>query len=171
MSQTARQPRAYHSGPWERLVDGFRYGGGLGQWAWLAHRVTGLGILLYLVIHIFDTFFVVVNPAMYDHALALYGGWTGGGYYWPLRWAFRFGELGLFACVLFHALNGLRVIAFDFFPSACQRQKLLFRLVVILFLAVMVPAGAWIVWPLGQAPPARPEHGEPADVAATAPAR
>ncbi|MBX6314852.1 MAG: hypothetical protein IRY99_18325, partial [Isosphaeraceae bacterium] len=137
-----------------------RYGGGVGQWSWLVHRVTGLGILLYLVAHITDTFFVVVNPAMYDHALKLYGGWVDGTYYWPLRWAFRLGELGLFACVVFHALNGLRIITFDFWPAAARYQKGLFQAVVVAFLVIMIPATVWIVWPLGKAPTPRPERGE-----------
>src|SRR5262245_24535804 len=102
MSQTLRSPRVYRRGSWSTFVEGLRYGGGIGQWSWLIHRVAGLGILLYLVAHITDTFFVVVDPAWYDHALALYGGWWSGQYYWPLRWAFRIGEVGLIASVLFH---------------------------------------------------------------------
>jgi succinate dehydrogenase / fumarate reductase cytochrome b subunit len=160
MSQTTlRRPAPYRPGLWTRLLEGLRYGGGIGQWSWLVHRLTGLGILLYLVVHIVDTFFVVVSPAMYDHALDLYGGWVGGGYYWPIRWAFRFGELGVFACVLFHSLNGLRVVAFDFWPRAVNYQRDLFRAVVAVFLVVMLFAGAWILWPLRKAPPPRPGHG------------
>src|SRR5581483_3580298 len=80
MSRTLQSPRYYRRGWWSGFVEGLRYGGGIGQWSWLVHRVTGLGILLYLTIHIVDTFFVVVNPAWYDHAMALYGGWVSGSY-------------------------------------------------------------------------------------------
>ena len=159
MSQALRSPRAYHPGPWRRVAEGLRYGGGVGQWSWLIHRVTGLGILLYLIVHIIDTFFVVANPEWYDHALALYGGRIGGDYYWPLRWAFRLGELGLIACVLFHAVNGLRIVLFDFWPQAARYQKELFRAVLWIFWVIMIVVAAWVVWPLFSAPPGhRPEQ-------------
>jgi succinate dehydrogenase / fumarate reductase cytochrome b subunit len=158
MSQTIRRPQPYRPGLAERLVEGFRYGGGTGQWSWLAHRLTGMGILIYLVAHITDTFFVVVNPAWYDHALALYGGWVGGEYYWPLRWAFRVGELGLIASVLFHSLNGIRIVLFDFWPKGAHYHREMLRAVMIVFVVVMVPVTAWVVWPLFSAPGHRPEQ-------------
>src|SRR5579875_3770564 len=51
-----RGPHYYRRGFWERMGEGLRYGGGVGQWSWLIHRLTGLGVLLFLVIHIVDTF-------------------------------------------------------------------------------------------------------------------
>jgi succinate dehydrogenase / fumarate reductase, cytochrome b subunit len=164
MSQTLRSPRVYRRGAWSRLVEGLRYGGGVGQWSWLIHRITGLGILAYLVAHITDTFFVVVNPAWYDHALALYGGWVSGEYYWPIRWAFRLGELGLIASVLFHSINGVRIVLFDFWPRAAQYQRQIFWAVVAVFLAIMIPVAVWVVLPLGSAPEHRPEQAEAGDL-------
>lgn len=152
MSQAIRSPRYYRRGPWSRLVEGLRYGGGVGQWAWLIHRVSGLGILLYLVAHITDTFFVVINPAWYDHTMSLYGGTIGGQYYWPIRWAFRIGELGLIACVLFHSLNGIRVVLLDFWSSGARYQEKMFTVVVIAFWVIMVPVAIWVLMPLLSAP-------------------
>ena len=93
-SPPLRTPRVYRRGPWTRFIEGLRYGGGVGQWSWLIHRVTGLGILAFLVIHIIDTFLVVAYPAEYDFTVAIYGGVFAGTYYWPLRWAFRFSRAG-----------------------------------------------------------------------------
>ncbi len=160
MSGTLREPRVYRRGARERFVEGLRYGGGVGQWSWLIHRATGLGILLFLIIHVVDTFLVVAFPALYDHTVAIYGGtlaglppaWGINGYYWPIRWAFRIGELGLIACVLFHAINGLRVMAFDFWPGAEARQRPLFVLVMAVFLAIMIPLTIWVLLPLTGAP-------------------
>jgi succinate dehydrogenase / fumarate reductase cytochrome b subunit len=160
MSQTLRQPRVYRRGAWARFKEGLSYGGGIGQWSWLIHRITGLGILLYLVAHISDTFFVVVNPSLYDHTLALYGGWWNETYYWQIRWAFRLGELGLIACVLFHSLNGIRIVLFDFWPPAAQYQRELFRVVLLLFLLIFIPVTIWVVRPLLKAPEMRPEQEE-----------
>jgi succinate dehydrogenase / fumarate reductase cytochrome b subunit len=161
MAQSLQTPRYYRRGSWATFVEGLRYGGGVGQWSWLIHRVTGLGILLYLFVHILDTFFVVLNPAWYDHAMALYGGWLSGSYYWPLRWGFRLGELGLIVCVLFHAVNGIRIVLFDFWPGAARYQKELFWAVVIVFLAIAIPVAVWVVLPLFHAPDARPEQSSP----------
>ena len=160
MSQTVRQPRVYHRGPWRRFVEGLRYGGGIGQWSWLIHRVTGLGILFFLIIHVIDTFFVVAFPELYDHTVSIYGGtlsglppaWGINGYYWPVRWAFRVGELGLISCVVFHALNGLRVVSFDFWPGSEARQRQLFTVVMVAFLAIMIPVTIWVLLPLTGAP-------------------
>jgi succinate dehydrogenase / fumarate reductase cytochrome b subunit len=159
MSTTLRQPQAYNPGMFARLRDGLRYGGGSGQWSWLLHRVTGIGVLLFLIIHIVDTFFVVAYPSLYDHTVGIYGGMLTGlpwesvnGYYWGLRWAFRVGELGLIASVLFHALNGVRIILFDFWPKAAAHQHRLFQVVVVLFFAIMIPVTIWVLLPLRKAP-------------------
>jgi succinate dehydrogenase / fumarate reductase cytochrome b subunit len=159
MTTMTKPPRAYRRGLCMRLAEGyFRYGGGIGQWSWLFHRLTGLGILAYLIAHITDTFFVVVDPAMYDHALALYGGWISGNYYWPIRWGFRLGELGLIACVLFHSINGIRVALVDLWPRAALRQREMFRAVVVVFLGIMIPVVVWVVLPLRHPPEYRPEQ-------------
>jgi succinate dehydrogenase / fumarate reductase cytochrome b subunit len=129
-----------------------RYGGGIGQWSWLAHRLTGLGILFFLVIHIVDTFLVVAQPEWYDHTVAVYGGMVGSSYFWPLRWGFRIGEWGLIASVLFHALNGLRIVLFDFWPRATHHQRTIFRVVMVLFIAIMIPVTAVVFYPLLQTP-------------------
>jgi succinate dehydrogenase / fumarate reductase cytochrome b subunit len=168
MSQPNRGPRYYRRGLWSRIVEGLRYGGGVGQWSWLLHRVTGLGILLYLFAHITDTFFVVINPAWYDHTMSLYGGVVGGHYYWPVRWAFRLGELGLIACVLFHSLNGIRVVLFDFWPKGTRYQREIFLFVVIAFWAIMIPVTIWVLLPLAYAPEYETES-EPASTATSVP--
>lgn len=172
MSQTIRAPQAYRRGGWARVVEGLRYGGGVGQWSWLIHRITGLGILFFLVIHIIDTFLVVAYPALYDHTVAVYAGkieglpaaWGVNGYYWPIRYLFRLGELGLIACVLFHSINGVRVVMFDFVPGAVKHQRAIFRVVMAVFLAIMIPVAIWVVLPLRHAPerPSSPgAAGEP----------
>lgn len=150
---TPGKPRVYRRGAWARLVEGLRYGGGLGQWAWLVHRVTGLGILLFLVLHVLDTFFVVAWPALYDHTVGIYGGmvtglpdsWNLNGYYWTLRWGFRVAELALIACVVFHAVNGVRVVLFDFRPASCAHQRRIFWIVLAVFAAIMIPVTVVVV--------------------------
>ena len=113
------------------------YRGGEGQWAWLLHRLTGLGVLLFLVIHILDTSLVLFGAEIYDKVVRLYTH--------PL---FRLGEVGLAAAVLYHALNGIRITAIDFYPELGARQRELFYGVVTLFVLLFLPAAYFMLAPL-----------------------
>jgi len=104
------------------------YQGGVGQWAWLLHRLSGIGVLFFLVFHILDTALVLLGPDLYN--------WIIGLYRHPL---FGITEIGLFAAVLFHALNGLRIIAVDFKPELSIHHKKLFKVVLILFFIIYIP--------------------------------
>lgn len=50
-------------------------------------------------------------------------------------------EYGLIAAVLFHGLNGIRVILIDFWSEGPRYQRLMFWIVGVVFLLLMVPAG------------------------------
>jgi succinate dehydrogenase / fumarate reductase cytochrome b subunit len=116
-------------GVWTAL----RYRGREGMWTWLLHRATGIGILLFLVIHVVDTAIVIYWPALYDHALNLYRN--------PV---FRVAELLIFFSVLFHGLNGLRIIVQDFWPAAMLRQRQLALTAVAAAVVLILPV-AWIM--------------------------
>lgn len=177
MSTPTRLPRYYQPGLLVKVREAFRYGGGLGQWSWLIHRLTGLGILFFLIIHVLDTFLVVVAPEWYDHTVAVYGGiWFDGKYYAILRWAFRLGELGLIASVVFHAVNGLGVILYDFWHKGALHRKGILRGVQIAFWLIMIPTTLYVLYPLTQPPKhmediqtdIRPTVSAPADAPAGA---
>jgi succinate dehydrogenase / fumarate reductase cytochrome b subunit len=109
------------------------YRGGAGQWAWLLHRLTGVAVLLFLLLHILDTALVLFGPELYDKIVKIYTN--------PV---FRVGEVGLAAAVLFHALNGIRITLLDFYPEWGDRQRELFYGVVALFVVIFLP-GAYIM--------------------------
>lgn len=88
------------------------YKGGVGQWTWVAHRITGVGILAFLFGHIVDTFAVGFGPEAYNEAVSLYKQW----------WFAPF-EVALVGAVIFHAFNGVRIILFDFWPVLALKQK------------------------------------------------
>ena len=48
-------------------------------------------------------------------------------------------EFGLVAAVLFHALNGIRVILIDFWAQGPRYQRLMLWIVGIVYLLLMVP--------------------------------
>lgn len=111
------------------------YRGRPGQWAFLAHRVSGFLVFAFLLLHVVDVS-LVRWPDLYDEVHALYG-----------NIVLRIFEVGLAFALLFHALNGLRIIAVDVFPDAVGRQESLLRAVVVVTVAVGVPTSVVIVWP------------------------
>lgn len=87
------------------------YRGREGQLSFLLHRLTGLGTLLFLFIHILDTATVHFFPNLYAHAIAIYQ-----------TVPFELGEIVLVFSVLYHGANGLRIAFFDFFPRYWKRE-------------------------------------------------
>ena len=82
----------------------FSYRGREGQLSFLLHRITGLGTLLFLAIHIVDTAMVYFFPPLYEEAIGLYRN--------PV---FMLGEIALVFSVIFHGVNGLRIAYIDLF--------------------------------------------------------
>ncbi len=109
------------------------YKGGVGQWSWVLHRVTGVAVVLFLLVHILDTALVMLGPVWYNRILQIYR--------MPL---FGLMEIGLFAAVLYHAINGVRIIAIDFWPASTVHYKKMFWIQMVLFFLVFLPV-AWIM--------------------------
>jgi succinate dehydrogenase / fumarate reductase, cytochrome b subunit len=92
---------------WKNTLSGYvRYRGREGQLSFLLHRFTGLGVLLFLAVHIVDTATVYFAPSLYDHAIDIYR-----------TTLFGIGEMFLVFCVLFHGVNGIRIAIFDWYPK------------------------------------------------------
>ncbi len=110
------------------------YRGGIGHWSWAAHRITGVLVMAFLVGHIVDTFAVGFGPELYNETIALYKQW----------WFMPF-EVALIAATLYHALNGLRIILFDFWPGLALRQKTFAYAQLLLFVAGFTPAAVFML--------------------------
>ncbi|GAA0656024.1 succinate dehydrogenase, cytochrome b556 subunit [Streptomyces thermocarboxydovorans] len=95
----------------------------------MAHRVTGVLIFFFLFVHVLDTALVRVSPEAYDKVVATYKT--------PIVALL---EYGLVAAVLFHALNGLRVIAVDFWIKGARYQKQMLWTVVAVWVVLMLGA-------------------------------
>jgi succinate dehydrogenase / fumarate reductase cytochrome b subunit len=111
------------------ITNSLRYRGREGQWAWILHRITGLGVVLFLLLHIFDIFLMAAGRGVFESFLDLY-----------TAAPFRLLEAGLIASVIYHALNGARVIIVDFWPQYGRHQNILWRGVLILAIIFSVPA-------------------------------
>ena len=99
------------------------------MWSWVAHRVTGVLIFFFLFVHVLDTALVRVSPEAYDEVIATYKT--------PIVNLLEFGLVG---AILFHALNGLRVMPVDFWSKGPRYQKqMLWTVLGIWVVLMMVP--------------------------------
>lgn len=97
-----------------------------GMFAWLCHRLSGLAILVYLVLHVWglkalsdrDAF----NELITDYHAPIY----------------KFGEFMLLIAIAYHALNGLRIVLIDFLGWSPKQKRLFWTLgaVAVLIIAV-----------------------------------
>jgi succinate dehydrogenase cytochrome b subunit len=112
------------------------YKGRSGQWAFVAHRTSGFLVFLFLLLHIVDVSLINADTELYDEVHALYG-----------NILLRVFECGLLLALLFHSLNGLRIVIVDFFPRAVANEKALTAGVVALTVLAGVPGCLVILWP------------------------
>jgi succinate dehydrogenase / fumarate reductase, cytochrome b subunit len=99
------------------------YRGREGQWAFVLHRLSGLAILAYLLIHVFsigshifgDKFYMTIHN-VYDF------------------WVFRLGLIAVTAGVLYHSMNGLRIVFMDFTGKGVAYQRQMWYGVLVISL-------------------------------------
>jgi succinate dehydrogenase / fumarate reductase, cytochrome b subunit len=110
------------------LSVGTLYRGGDGMWTWVLHRITGVSVFFFLLVHVLDTALVRVSPEAYDLVIASYKT--------PIV---NLLEVGLVGAVLYHALNGLRIILVDFWANGPRYQRQMTWAIATVWLLLMVP--------------------------------
>ena len=88
------------------LAAALRYQGKGPMLTYILHRIGGLGIVIFVAIHMLSSFSggptgVLLN-SIYEN------------------WAF---QIFIFFCALFHAVNGLRIVILDLFPKLIEHQR------------------------------------------------
>lgn len=114
------------------LTGYLRYRGREGHYAFLLHRFTGLGTLLFLIIHIVDTSTVYFFPELYNHAIEIYRSTP-----------FMLGEIGLVFSVVYHGVNGLRIAIIDMYKPeswTIERQRKAAKVVLVTSIIIWLPA-------------------------------
>jgi succinate dehydrogenase / fumarate reductase cytochrome b subunit len=111
------------------------YRGKTGQWAFVLHRVTGFLVMMFILLHIVDGS-TLSDPKVYNEIHQLYG-----------NIFLRLFEVGLLFALLYHALNGLRVIMIDFFPGVIRNERQLFNFMLALSVLLTLVGGFYIVKP------------------------
>lgn len=106
------------------------YRGREGQIAWMLHRVTGIGVFIFLAGHIIDIFLMAFGPEVFNALLFFYH-----------QFVFKLSIVfGLFPGALYHGLNGIRVITVDFWPDLGKKQALLWRIQIGIFAVAYIPS-------------------------------
>jgi len=112
------------------------YKGPSGMWSWLLHRVTGLGILLFLFVHIVDISMIGFGPRVYNESVLLFDSVI-----------VRLLSLSLIAAVLFHSFNGVRIVLIDFWKKGARYQQTMFVVALVLAIVVFLPFAYVILIP------------------------
>ena len=116
------------------LSVGTLYRGGEGMWTWVLHRITGVSVFFFLLVHVLDTALVRVSPEAYDLVIASYKT--------PIV---NLLEVGLVGAVLYHALNGLRVILVDFWAKGPRYQRQMTWAIATVWVLLMVPGTFFMI--------------------------
>ncbi|SEB37509.1 succinate dehydrogenase subunit C [Paramicrobacterium humi] len=106
---------------------GTLYRGREGMWSWVLHRVTGVAIFFFLLVHILDTALVRVSPEAYNAVI--------GTYQTPIM---GLGEVALVGAIVFHAFNGIRIILVDLWSKGTHFQRPMFYIVIVVWVLTML---------------------------------
>ncbi|MGO1628848.1 succinate dehydrogenase, cytochrome b556 subunit [Microbacterium sp. JB110] len=130
MSTSTRQTLSV-SDTTSKTPRGTLYRGSEGMWSWVLHRITGVAIFFFLLVHVLDTALIRVSPEAYDAVIGTYQTEIMG-----------VGEVALVGAIAFHAFNGLRIILIDFWSKGARYHRVMFWVVI----------GAWVVVMAGFTP-------------------
>jgi succinate dehydrogenase / fumarate reductase cytochrome b subunit len=104
----------------------------------MLHRVTGLGVLLFLAIHIVDTALVYFAPPIYEEVLGVYQSTL-----------FGVGELALVFCLFFHGVNGVRIAYLDLIkPKGWTKvgEPRSVMIILVITLLLFIPSAAYMIF-------------------------
>jgi len=114
------------------------------RYLYLFHRLTGLGLLAYLILHIFETANRIRGEAAWGDLMALFASWP-----------FKIIEYLLFAAAVFHAMNGIRLMITELgfflgkakepiypYSSSIKRHRPLTFIIMILTALIIILGGS-----------------------------
>ncbi|MFW5845610.1 MAG: succinate dehydrogenase, cytochrome b556 subunit [Planctomycetota bacterium] len=127
MYEPDRGPRSVLTSWIPRQVGGgYRYF--TGSLAFVLHRITGLGLLVFLFFHILSVMkATAADPAQYDLMIRR-----------MQEPDFKLGEILLFGALLFHGINGLRILIVDFVVDRSHLAKPLFYIFGALIVGLLI---------------------------------
>jgi succinate dehydrogenase cytochrome b556 subunit len=110
------------------------YRGDIGQYAWILHRAAGIGVLFFLLIHIIDIMLIGLGRNVYDKTVDFYSN----PFIIPM-------EIALVGALLYHSLNGIRIILIDFWGHGTRREHQMFLGALIGAIVLTIPSAIIIL--------------------------
>jgi succinate dehydrogenase / fumarate reductase cytochrome b subunit len=101
---------------------GLAYRGGLPMLSFLLHRITAVGIILFVTLHIIASFAMQEALSWGTSLNVIYESWIF--------------QIFVYFCVIFHTLNGLRITIMDFWPKLLKFQRELLLLQWLVFIPI-----------------------------------
>jgi len=101
-----------------------------GMWAWVGHRLTGILLVVYVFVHLSFLTQASLSHEKFNSLMAVMA-----------QPQFVFLDFLLVCAVIYHALNGFRVVLFDL-GIGIRRQKMVFWITMAVA-AVLVVVGFW----------------------------
>ena len=99
------------------------------------HRATGIGVLFFLLVHIVDIALIGLGRDLYDETVAFYAT----PFLIPM-------EIMLVGAVIYHSLNGIRIILIDFWkPGGVRYERPLYYATLGLTVLLTLPSGIVIL--------------------------
>lgn len=102
-------------------------GRAMGTWGFMINRLAGLGLTLYLFIHLLVLGTLAQGPDAYDNFLRL-----------TQSTLYKLGELLVIAAVLLHGLNGVRLMLTSFGIAVPRQRELFLGAMVIGLIAIVI---------------------------------
>jgi succinate dehydrogenase hydrophobic anchor subunit len=112
-----------------------------GTLLWILQRLTSYGLLVFLAVHVYFTYFARLDSTAAFSAADLkqpFNAFPG---------IYLINEALLLVCALFHGLNGLRNIIYDWTTNVGLRRAI--NVILTLVGLGFTAYGGWILWTLG----------------------
>jgi len=105
-----------------------------GMWPWLGQRVTAVLVIVTIMVHLVLTHYVAIGELSFDDI----GERLAGG-------AVLVNDIVLLVAVVYHALNGLRMVVLDWGLSNVAGRRV-FDVVLWLVGSLAIAYGIWALW-------------------------
>ncbi len=92
------------------LIAGAKYKGGGPMLAWILHRISGLGIIIFVALHVIASF--LTQQMGSDIGISI-----------NIIYQSIYFQLFIVFCAIFHGVNGFRIIVLDIWPRLIRYQK------------------------------------------------
>lgn len=114
-------------GRWSKIM--MVYKRHAGSWAWIFHRITGIALTAYLFLHIYALTTIAKGRVAFEEEMKLFTTAP----FVVLEWL-------LFIPVIYHALNGFRIVLVDLGKGARNQKKILRTVYALAGVATVVMA-------------------------------